>query len=433
MTGAVTVQKGVWTEVSGKSTVPAGAAGLKLYIQPAYNPNPGIENTVSYYVDDVSVKSVSDSIQEDIDGIKDVYDGYFTVGGAAGSSDLDSKARQALFLKHYNTLTMGNELKPNYTLDQAATVTAGEPQVRLNADARKMLQFAQDNGLPVRGHCLLWHAQTPTWFFRENFDIGGQAVSKEVLRERLEIYIKNTMILVQTEFPDVEFYAWDVVNEVYKDDGNLRDAGWWGEGVDNELSPWAMIYGDDSFVDDAFEFARMYAPEDCKLFYNDFNEYIPAKRDKIAEKMLSLKESGNVDGIGMQAHLDTSFPTPASFKEALDVFLYTGLEVHITELDMTINPELSLNDAVDYDINTQGQLYQELFEGIRDSRMNHPNGENLTAVVFWGTDDATSWRGDRKPLLFDGDFQAKPAYYGVIEGVVPIGSDQYNVGDVNLD
>ena len=150
---------------------------------------------------------------------------------------------------------------------------------------------------------------------------------------RMENYIKNLMEALETQYPNVEFYAWDVVNEAFSESGTMRDAG------SNNISPgqsaWVKVFGDDSFIDYALTFARKYAPEGCKLYYNDYNEYVPAKRDGIYKKCLELKEKGLIDGIGMQAHLDMSYPSVSLFKEALEKYASTGLEIQVTELDIT--------------------------------------------------------------------------------------------------
>ena len=137
------------------------------------------------------------------------------------------------------------------------------PQISLN-EADEILKFAGENKIPVRGHVLVWHSQTPDWFFKENFDPNGAWVSKDKMTKRLENYIKTVMETLKKDYPDVEFYAWDVVNEAASDAGTIRDAGSNNE-VDGQ-SAWVKVYGDQSYISLAFEFAKKYAPAGCKLF-----------------------------------------------------------------------------------------------------------------------------------------------------------------------
>lgn len=112
-------------------------------------------------------------------------------------------------------------------LSQAYVKETGDdtaPQISLN-EADEMLKFAAANQIPVRGHVLVWHSQTPDWFFKENFDSDGAWVSKEKMTQRLENYIKIVMETLAKDYPDVTFYAWDVVNEAASDAGTIRPAG----------------------------------------------------------------------------------------------------------------------------------------------------------------------------------------------------------------
>ena len=105
-------------------------------------------------------------------------------------------------------------------------------------------------------------------------------VSKDIMNQRIDNYIKNVFTTLKKEYPTVQFYAYDVANECFADGqpGGLRTAGWnWQNGE----SPWNLIYGDDSYLEVAFASARKYAPDGCKLFYNDYNEYENPKMNNI--------------------------------------------------------------------------------------------------------------------------------------------------------
>ena len=128
--------------------------------------------------------------------------------------------------------------------------------------------------------------------------------------QRMENYITNVMEALATQYPGVNFYAWDVVNEAWTDNGQPRTAG--SNNVTNGNSAWVQVFGDNSFIEYAFKFARQYAPEGCKLYYNDYNEYIDGKTNAICEMATDLKAKGLIDGIGSPTWQPTSPPQPST-------------------------------------------------------------------------------------------------------------------------
>lgn len=371
--------------------------------------------TDNIYIDDFVLREAPVyDIQQDIVSLKDLYSDYFKIGTAATAKELAPTSTQNLVLKHFNSITPGNELKPDAILDQKASLAMAEagddenPQVNLDS-AKSILNFARENNIPVRGHVLVWHSQTPTWFFKENYDPDGEWVSKEKMLIRMENYIKNVFEAIEEEYSDVDFYAWDVVNECWLDDGTPRKAG--SQEENSNYSPWVQIFGDNSFIKPAFEFAKKYAPEGTKLYYNDFNEYMPSKTDAIIQMVEEINSDGHyIDGIGLQSHLDVSFPSVSVYKKALDKFCATGLDIQITELDATV----SGNDESSFE--TQAQYYSDIMDAIVEHK------DSISAVVFWGTTDDQSWRASKYPLLFNEDYTAKPSFYSIIDGIESTGT-----------
>ena len=368
------------------------------------------------YIDDFTVKKAPVFHPEtDIVSLKDVYSQYFKIGTAVTTKELAPASTKELIQKHFNSITPGNEMKPDAILDKNACLALAadgddeNPQVNL-ASARSILNFARDNNIPVRGHVLVWHQQTPTWFFKENYDENGDWVSKEKMLVRMENYIKNVFAAIAEEYPDVNFYAFDVVNECWLDDGSARQPGSQEEG--SAKSPWVQIFGDNSFIKPAFEFAKKYAPEDCKLYYNDFNEYMPGKTPAIVKMVEEINADGHyIDGIGMQSHLGTDiFPTVSLYKKTLKAFAETGLDIQVTELDHMISGTDKFEE--------QAQYYSDIMDAIMEYK------DNVSAVVFWGTTDDMSWRASKYPLLFNEDYTAKPAFYSIVDGLeVPENTD----------
>ena len=368
--------------------------------------------TCKLYVDDFSIKDAPViPIEEDIPSLKDVYKNYFKIGTAITPSNLSSPSFMNLVEKHFNgSITVGNEMKPDSVLDQKATLAYMEandgddtnPQVSF-AVAKSVLDYCSKNNIPLRGHTLVWHSQTPDWFFKEGFSDDGDWVSKEKMIQRMENYIKNVMETLEKEYPDLDIYAWDVVNEAWLEDGKPRTAG--SNNTTTGNSAWVQVFGDNSFIEYAFKFARQYAPKDCKLYYNDYNEYMDGKMNAIIEMATDLKEKGLIDGIGMQSHLDVSFPTASQYKKALGKFAATGLDIQITELDVTTS------DTSEAGLEKQAQYYSDIFDAIVEYK------DNISAVVLWGVTDDQSWRASRVPLLFDDQFKAKPAFYSIIDDI----------------
>ena len=399
------VSQGEWTAYENvKFSFPADTTDWYLYFEAS-------DANANIYLDDFTITEAPEVELEDITSLADVYRPYFKIGTAIMASNLSSKPFMGLVEKHFNeSITFGNELKPDFVLDKAATLAYMEandgdqtnPQISLTS-AKALLNYCRDNNIPVRGHTLVWHSQTPDWFFKENFSDDGDWVSKEVMIQRMENYIKNVMEALAEQYPTVDFYAWDVVNEAWTDGGQPRTAG--SNNTSNGNSAWVQVFGDNSFIEYAFKFARQYAPEGCKLYYNDYNEYIDGKTNAICEMATDLKAKGLIDGIGMQSHLATNFPSAAQYKKALAKFAALGLDIQVTELDITTS------DTSETGLETQAQVYSDIMDALVEY------SDSISAVIFWGVTDDQSWRASQLPLLFDKDFKAKPAYYAIVDGL----------------
>ena len=266
--------------------------------------------------------------------------------------------------------------------------------------------------IAVRGHTLVWHSQTPLWFFKKDFKDDGEWVDAVTMDVRMENYIKNLFDAIETQYPDLELYAFDVCNECVSDDFNrlARNDGARvpaGDNFDRNASPWVRIYGDNSFVEKAFTYARKYAPSGCALYYNDYNEYMGPKRDRIYEMCKSLFDKGLLDGVGMQAHLKANidgFGGTDSCVAAMKKYLSIGCDVQFTEMDVSLdNGRFSLED--------QANKYAGLFKAAIEWNAEHPEKNRVTAVCLWGPNDANSWLArNADALLYDRDNRPKPAY-----------------------
>ena len=331
-------------------------------------------------------------------GLKDYYKNYFPIGVAVSPRALKTD-EAGLILQHFNSLTPENAMK-------MGPIHPKENEYYWK-DADSIIAFAQRNKLKVRGHTLLWHQQTPAWLF---VDAQGAKVSKEVLLQRLKDHITTVAGRYKGKI-----YAWDVVNEAISDKHNeyLRP------------SEWLKIIGEE-YIAKAFQWAHEAAP-DALLFYNDYNEISPVKREKIYKLVKGLKDAGvPIHGVGLQAHWAVNEPSGGQLDSTIKRFADLGLKVQITELDISVyDKEHNARERKAEDADTtfsaqkeqrQLEVYKMAFELFRKYR------NSISGVTFWNISDRHSWLDDfpvkgRKdyPLLFDKALQPKKAYWEVVK------------------
>lgn len=415
---------GEWIELLAEYKAPNTASDITLLIT--------TDSISDFFFDDVTI-SESRKIQtntvsaaSDDVGLKDIYANYFRVGSVLNSGTVNNSTIRAMMLKEFNSITHENELKPDATLVQSGSSNT-DIKVSLNR-AASILNFCAENNIAVRGHTLVWHNQTPEWFFKDNLQNGGGWASQSVMDQRMESYIKNMFATLKTQYPSLNLYAYDVVNEAVSDDSNrTRNYGGAREpGYGNGKSPWVQIYGDNKFIEKAFTYARKYAPSNCQLFYNDYNEYWDHKRDCMITMCTSLYNKGLLDGVGMQSHINadmSGFTGIATYTTALEKYINIGCDVHITELDIsTENGKFSSEQHAD--------KYKAVFQAAVNVNKSSSKGK-VTAICVWGPNDSNTWIGsENSPLLFDGNNQKKPAYYSVAS-IIP--ESEWGDGDNPID
>ena len=344
--------------------------------------------------------------EEVIMTLKDAYKQYFKVGAAVSRRDLYTPAHMKFLTAQFNSFTCENEMKPEYFLDKDANKNDPDkydlsPAITFER-AIPYLEYAKENGISMRGHTLVWHNQTPKWFFCEHYNENFPFADREKILTRLENYIRSILEYTANNYPGV-IYAWDVVNEVV-DDGAIRK------------SLWTATVGED-YVFRAFEYARKYAAPGVSLFYNDYETAQDWKRDYIFENILKpLCEKKLVDGMGMQSHLLMDHPSIEDYSIALEKYGSLGLQIHITELDM------HNADPSEESMHALAERYREVFKLYIDAKTSQK--ANITSVTFWNLRDEESWlsgfrRETSYPLLFKGRFEAKEAYYAVMEAALP--------------
>jgi len=350
------------------------------------------------------------------DSLKEAYEDSFLIGSSVNRWITSERAGKTsdLVLRHFNTITVENAMK-------AGPVNPRPGEYNF-APADALVEFGTGHGMFIVGHTLVWHNQTPDWFFT---DEQGNPNSPEEQIERMRSHIEA----VAGRYAG-KVHAWDVVNEVIGDDGNYRQTSW------------VKAVGDgDELVKQAFRFASEYAPG-TELYYNDFNAWRPAKRDGIVRLVKMLQEEGiRIDGIGIQGHWGLNYPKNEYIEAAIEAYSSLGVKVMITELDVDVLPltregqiigtvmaheQFQLPEFKEYldpyreglPDDVQQQLtdrYAELF-GIF-----YKHREVIDRVTFWGVHDGMSWKNGypvpgrtNYPLLFDREGRPKPAYHAVI-------------------
>lgn len=333
-------------------------------------------------------------------GLAELYQENFPIGIALSGYILQNTEQYGqVILENFNSITCENEMKPDSLLDQAAS-QANLEDAYLHAavhfdNCMPAVKFASEHGMKIRFHTLVWHSQTPKWFFTEDYTDEGRLVDRDVMLARMENYIADVLGYFQENYPGL-VYAVDVVNEAF-DVGDGDETG-----IRMNKNLWYETVGADYYYQ-AFVFARKYASKDMKLFYNDYG--CMDKADLILEHLARAREEGLIDGIGMQSHLSTDDKIQHKFMLAVKKFCDAGYEVQATELD------IGVKEDSDSAFLLQGRKYRSFFKNMKALQ---EEGYPVTGITVWGLNDDLSWRRDEKCLLFDGDMNPKNAYLGAM-------------------
>ncbi|MFI6265857.1 endo-1,4-beta-xylanase [Micromonospora sp. NPDC051006] len=399
-----TVTNTGWTEVTGSFTMPAADSAF-LYFESRWQGADTTGNTSDFLVDDIVVRVPEPPVVEDLTGIHETTD--FPVGVAVDSRETVGAAAQ-LLTRHFNQITPENHMKPEAWYDDERTF-------RPHDQALALMDFARDNDLRVYGHVLVWHSQTPAWFFQ---DSAGQPLTtseahRQVLRDRLRTHIFAVAESLSERYgpfgsPTNPLYAFDAVNEVISDSGEYADG--------LRRSEWYRILGE-SYIDLTFEYADeafndVYAAEGADpvtLFINDYNTEQSGKQARYRALVERLLARGvPIGGVGHQFHVSLATPV-SSLEGALEAFGDLPVTQAVTELDVTTGTPVTQANLIE-----QGYYYRDAF------RIFRAHGDDLFAVTVWGLTDGRSWRaGSGAPLLFDDNLKAKPAYHGAVDGELP--------------
>ena len=428
------VKGGEWTELSADYKAPENTYEYELTLTNDLTDDFAFDNVSVTTEKSAGVASAAPAGK----GLKDEFADYFRVGNIFNGSTINNSGIKGIILKDCNAIECENETKPYATIVQNGS-TDTNVKVTLNQCAA-MLDFCAKNNIGFRGHTFVWHSQTPEWFFKQGFNNNNGYVSASVMDQRMESYIKNMFNAYATQYPTVDLYSYDVCNEVIYDgtakQGGLRPTNN-TEGRDGS-SAWVRVYGNNSFVEKAFTYADRYRPDGCKLYYNDYNEFAGDKKSCIINTILKpMHQKGILDGMGMQSHIDCStgqwdWGNTTSYLAAMDEYLSLGIDVQVTELDIS-------RDGGKYTDQQQAEKYKAIFQHCVDVNKSGKYKGKVTLVQVWGPNDNNSWVGKNNqgkpnyPLLYDGNNQPKTAY-NYITSIIPDSQwgdgSNYSGGDV---
>lgn len=431
---SVECASGVWTKLEGDYVVPLDFTSLLFYFESA-------EGTFDFYVDELTIEQTKEGVDPmSFASIKDAYADVFPRFGNVvaynqtwnNRTELQDEATMQFFQKQFNSFTLENEMKPSFILpansgtlsvaqaeEQGYIIPEGyteETVPRLSFDTLDAaIEKADEYGIPMRAHVLMWHQQTATRFFKTGYSDSGEVVEPEIMDKRLELYVKTVMYHVFEKEKELTgeagsiVYCWDITNEYLHRD-NAADKPSWVEVYDDMgLRP--------TYVKLAYQCAyamlKEYEIEDTvTLFYNDYNEYeVADDLVKLVEYINEGEEANICGGIGMQSHITIEYPTLDTYSDTLDKFLATGLEVQVTELDMGIDDGLTEED--------QAEHYKKIMALLVKKQRERDTSETkgITGVTIWGLYDSVSWRTD-SPLLFGSSIiDPKPAFEAMFDAL----------------
>ena len=464
-----TLTAGEWTKFSGTFNVPKTADQIVIrIIEQGTNYGQGDCVKGAYCVTGVSMKKITrpkPEIEKDIPewktSVTESLGNDSIAGTAIMLSEISDDTLMELVEKHFNAVTFGNELKPdalfNYQIDgnsvptKTITFEGEELQVPVVNDAGDSLDFSRadamadkilewnnahpDQKIRIRGHVLVWHSQTQEWFFHENYDITKPYVNKETMNRRLEWFISSVFDHYFGEAAngkyDGLFYGWDVVNEAvigntYRTD-KVSAAESLSEIRHGNNSSWWHVYESNEFIINAFKYANKYAPANVELYYNDFGETDNTKCEGIVKLINDVKsaEGTRLDALGMQAHYNVDGFSAAQFKSVAKKYAQAAGKVQLTELDFKASSTYDGTAATkESEYTKMAYCHKNLYEAIKALKAE---GANVSGLTVWGGIEPNSWLHSQSnlgggasgsaqcPLLFDGNYKAKPAYWAYVD------------------
>lgn len=335
--------------------------------------------------------------------LKSAYKNDFYIGTALSADQIEEKDAKvdSLIKKEFNSITAENIMKSMF-------VHPSKDKFDFTL-SDKFVAYGEKNKMFIHGHTLIWHSQLAPWM----------AEIKD--STEMKAFMKDHITTIVSKYKG-KIGSWDVVNEALNEDGTLRK------------SVFLNTLGEQYLVD-AFKLAAAADPK-VDLYYNDYNNEEPAKREGTINLIKKIKAAGGkVDGVGIQAHWRLESPSLKEIEESILAYSAIGLKVAFTELDITVLPNPWDLKGADVNQNFEGSKkmnpypnklpdsiqnkLSERYEAIFKLFLKHK--DKISRVTFWGVYDKQSWLNGwpikgrtNYPLLFDVNLQHKKAYDKVI-------------------
>lgn len=362
----------------------------------------------------------------------------FSFGTGVSAWGIRSLDTRMMLMDDFNSITATNEMKAYSMLDQNASKynPGGMPVIDFT-QADSLVSTAELLGIGVRGHVLVWDAYMVDWFFREGYTSDGDFVDRETMLVRLEYYIDQVITHFETEYPGV-VYCWDVVNEAVGDSTEDYDASdsrhirtrrgdvknWFYEVIGDDYVELSFLYAADTVA----KLKKQNPETEITLFYNDYNTFLPEKRDAICKVVESINHyAKNADGtyrklcegVGMQSYIggygvQEGCMNPDDIeliRTAIEKYHALGAEVHVTEMAVRNYDKTMIAE--------HAQFYADLFRMYAEVNAGEPV---ITNISIWGLTDYPDMDKSNYSYkqnspycgLWDENNKKKDAYYKVL-------------------
>jgi endo-1,4-beta-xylanase len=347
---------------------------------------------------------VNCTAQKKISSLKDVYKKDFYIGTALSANQIEQKDAKvnSLICKEFNAITAENIMKSMFIHPQKDKYDF--------ALTDKFVAYGKKNKMYIHGHTLIWHSQLAPWMAQ----IKDSTEMKAFMKDHITTIVSKYKGRID---------SWDVVNEALNEDGTLRK------------SVFLNTLGEQYLID-AFKLAAAADPK-TDLYYNDYNNEEPAKREGTINLIKKIKAAGGkVDGVGIQAHWRLESPSLEEIEKSILAYSAIGVKVAFTELDITVLPNPWDLKGADVNQNFEGSAKMNPYpESLPDSvqeklaqryldifKLFLKHKDKISRVTFWGVYDGQSWLNDwpikgrtNYPLLFDTQLKPKKAYNALID------------------
>ncbi len=357
-----------WTELMGYFTVDVNGplTALDLYFE-------GPAADVSYYLDDVNVVEIDagDWETEANERIEQIRKGdfcvtvvspndpnlavpdvnvqviqtkhHFAFGTALSWQPMDYSRYREFFIDHFNWGVMGNASKwyHNEPADDFVTYT----------DADKIYNFCEENGIPMRGHCIFWASENMVQGWVKDLSYAPLLATSELLTA-----VEDRLNSAVNHFKG-KFRHWDVNNE-------MCNNSFFADRLGSDIRPWM------------FQAAHANDPN-CLLFLNDYNVIAGGfnLNDYKQQAYDLLAQGAPLHALGVQCHMSTGF-NPVTVKARFDSVAEVNLPIWVTEFDISQPDENIRADELE-------DFYRVAF--------SHPSVEG---ILMWGFWEDAHWRDD---------------------------------------